>query len=78
MLPKMMRVPYGFNLEGNELTEDEHEQEMIALMLLWRERDNLSYDNIAIQMNSLNEPTKRGHIWGGAVVNKILKREGVK
>ena len=76
MLPKTMRVPYGFDLVGNELVENEHELEMIHLMLSWRERGNLSYADIAIKMDSLNEPTKRGEsIWSGAVINKILKRQ---
>lgn len=76
MLPKIMSIPYGYDLIGNVLIENLHEQKIIRYMQLWREASNLSFAKIAIKLNSLNEPTKRGEsIWSGAVVNKILKRQ---
>lgn len=78
MYPTTFCIPYGYTLASGELVEDEHEQEMIKLMQLWRERDKLSYDKLAVKMNSLNEVTKRDSIWLGATVRKILLREGKK
>jgi len=76
MFPEILSIPYGFDLVRGELTENPHEQKVIAFMQLWRETQLLSYDKIAIKLNSLNEPTKRGRLWTGGVINKILQREG--
>lgn len=76
MFPRVLSIPYGHDLTAGRLVENPHEQKVIAFMQLWREKDNLSYDSIAIKLNSLNEPTKRDKIWTGGVINKILQREG--
>ena len=75
MYPQVLCVPFGYDLLAGKLIENPHEQKVIAFMQLWREEDNLSYDQIAIKLNSINEPTKRDKIWIGATINKILQRE---
>lgn len=76
MYPQVLCVPYGFDLVRGELTQNPHEQRVIAFMQLWRSQGD-SYDKISDRLNfTLNEPTKRNKIWWGTQVNKILQREG--
>lgn len=76
MYPQVLSIPYGFDLIDGKLEENLHEQRIIANMQLWRSRGE-SYDSISDRLNfSLNEPSKRDRIWWGAMVSRILRREG--
>lgn len=77
MFPKALCIPYGYNLVTGELVENVSEMAVIAKMRLWRE-EGQSYDTISDRFNSMNIPSKRDRVWHGAMVNKILKREGKK
>lgn len=76
MFPQVLSVPFGYDLLQGELVENSHEQKLIAFMQLWRSQGD-SYDTFSERLNfSLNEPSKRDKVWYGAMVNKILQREG--
>ncbi len=75
MFPIHLSVPFGYDSIQGKSVQNPHEQRIISNMQLWRSRGD-SYDKISAKLNLLNIPTKRDRIWYGAMVNKILKREG--
>lgn len=74
---KQGQIPYGYDSKNGELVENLHEKDIIAKMWLWRERDSLSYQDIADKLNSALEPSKKNTKWHGSVVSAVLLREEI-
>ena len=69
-----LSVPYGYNLEGQKMVENDHEQRVLAHLELWWV-EGMSFNAMAARLDQKNIPTKRSKgIWQPAVVSKILRR----
>ncbi|MGZ4934786.1 MAG: hypothetical protein ACXV4C_09915 [Halobacteriota archaeon] len=52
------RAVYGYDSEAGKLTENKHEQQVVAQMLAWR-ASGLSFRDIAATLNPTGLPTKQ-------------------
>jgi DNA invertase Pin-like site-specific DNA recombinase len=67
-------VPLGFNLEGDNLIENQ--QELAIVRLIQNKRhEGLSYEKIAKYLNSEQIATKKGGIWRPWTVQYILSND---
>lgn len=67
-------VPYGYNREGDSLTENGQELQAVQLILELREQ-GLSMAKIAAELTARKIPTKTGGKWYASTVNYILKNK---
>lgn len=66
-------VPYGYQLEGEELTEDQPETESIETILAMRQA-GATFQAIATHLNEKGISTKRDRKWYPTTVKNVIER----
>lgn len=67
-------APYGYDVVGGMLVENMAEQAIIQMLRGWRDEDpNLSC--LALRLNNLGIPSKKGGKWYPSAIKKILARK---
>jgi DNA invertase Pin-like site-specific DNA recombinase len=68
---------YGYDAKNGELIENEHEQQVIKAMKVWR-REGLTYRSIVSRLNLAEVPTKKGGRWDSKTVQRLVLRPTVR
>lgn len=68
------RAPFGFDKKGGKLVRNGKEQAIIQKILVMRDRDRMTFDEIASILNSELIPSKNNGIWYQDVVLHIYNR----
>ncbi|CAM4304811.1 recombinase family protein [Jeotgalicoccus halotolerans] len=75
--PHSGTTAYGYTWDKNTKTAEvvQHEADVLRMMVDWYLKDGLSAGQIALKLNDLKIPSKRGGFWHSEVVSTMLQND---